>query len=596
MELRRRAVLPRLGPRPPGMWPVHCALLLSAWLLLWPASRTPWERLPGDQLSPDASHALNNHWVVRARGLLGATNNRMTAYPVGQDRVVSAGFPLDVLASWPLVSTLGWPTGFSLYLVLLLWGSGVSMAWLAGRWWRSAWAAAVAGVAYQSSGVLLLECSRGCYNNLAGAVFVPLGLGLLARAVIQRRQRDALLAGAAAGLAALCYWFLGFYLVLGMVVLGLLALVERRFPWRVYLAALVGLALVVGLPLIYAAVTLAEVPGHDIGKWDMILVGSTERSLVRWIAETNTLVAPGQSGLRAIRPLLWLCALLGLWGCRSRRWAAPAIWILLGLALAMGPWIALPGGLLLPGPLLGLMDAPLLRRLWWPYRALLLAAPALALLAGGGAARLQRALPRIQQLARALFAKLEQMEVQHAVQRRWTMRLLPHAGILLAALLLAEAFLTHPLLPLPHAAAVAPATARELARGEGPVLELPFGNTPMRRDTTMFAEQRFHGRPLINSPIFPHASLATKRLRSSPTWTALDYLGLCEVNPRAEGHRKNLKGAIAGLDRVGLKQVHVKIAVVQAWAGRRTYLSCIEKMLGSKYVTSGPYRVYPVKR
>jgi len=578
------------------MLPVYGALLLTAWIVLMPASLKPWEHFPGDVQSPDAAYALNNHWFVRSHGLLASSNSRMLAFPVGQDRFVTSGFPLDAVAAWPLVSVLGWPAGLTVFLVLAFWAAGAAMAWLAGRWWRSAWAAVVAGVAYQTSGVLLLETSHGRFHNVLGAVFVPLALGLLARALVRRSQRDALLAGLAAGMATLAYWFLGLYVALGLLVLVLLALYERSFPWRVYLAAAMGLLLVVGIPVLYAAYTTAEAPGFDIEKWDLILVGQAEQALVRWVANANGLFSSSApAGLLVLRPLLALLVVLGLWRSRLRRWMAPAAWAVLGLALAMGPWVALPGGLLLPGPLLGLMDSPALSRMWWPYRALLLAAPAVALLAGGGAARLHCLLPGMHGLAEALFARLRQMEVKHSIHRRWIPRALPHLGYLLAALLLLEAFVAQPLLPMVFTPARPSRAAKALAKGTGPALVAPFGNTPMRTDTTMYSDQLFHRRPLINSPTFPHVSLVTTRMRRSPTWPALDFLGLCEVNPRAKGHRKNLRLAMAGLHQVGLKAVHVEMPVVSAWAKKEQYLRCIERLLGSTYDKAGPFRVYPVK-
>lgn len=598
-RLRRpavEAVLPRLGPRPRYMLPVHLALLLSAWLVLQPASRTPWSTLPGNLEHPDASYSLNNHWVIQSRGFLASLNSRMLAFPVGEDRFVTSGFPLDVLAAWPLVKALGWPAGLTVFLVLCLWAAGAAMAWLAGRWWRSAWAAVVAGVAYQTSGVLLVEATRGAHHAVLGAVFVPLALGLLARALITRSQRDALLAGACAGLATLAYWYLGWFVVLGAAALALLGFVERRAPWRVYLAAATGLVVVAGLPLVYAALSVAEAPGYDIDKWDMILTGATEQSLAHWVASENGLLSEkAPVGLWAWRPVLAALLLFGLWRRRRRRWMAPALWIALGLLLAMGPWVVLPGGLLLPGPQLGFMDTPLLRRMWWPYRALLLAAPAVALLAAGGAARLHRELPRLQELVARIFARLRKMEVEHAIHRRWIPRALPHLGYLLAALLLLEAFVAQPRLPLASMPFNMSAAARALSGGKGPALVLPFGRTPMRRDTTMYVDQIHHRRPLLNSPTFPHASLVTVRMRRSPTWAALDYLGLCEVNPGARGHKKDFARALAGLQQVGLAAVHVQMIVVQASDTRKPYLRCIERMLGSSYTTAGPFRVYPVK-
>jgi len=134
-----------------------------------------------------------------------------------------------------------------------------------------------------------------------------------------------------------------------------------------------------------------------------------------------------------------------------------------------------------------------------------------------------------------LFARLREMEIEHSIYRRLIPRALPHFGYLLVALLLGEAFLMHPRLPLVYTPAWPSAAATVLAKGKGPALVVPLGKTPLRQDTTMYVDQIVHRRPLINSPTFPHVSLATLRMRRSPTWAALDYLGLCEVNPGTKG-------------------------------------------------------------
>ena len=197
----RRAVLPRLGPLPKRMWIVWLLLGLSAWIVLLPASAAPWSWVPAAQASPDEAHAMNLHWLVHQQGVFAASHSRLLYYPTGMNWLAACGIPLDALASWPLLALAGWPAGFTLFLVLLIWGAGAAMAWLAGCWWRSAGAGLVAGVAYQCSGILLWEVAGGRTANLLGAIFIPLALGLLARGLLANRWQDGLLAGVMTGLA-----------------------------------------------------------------------------------------------------------------------------------------------------------------------------------------------------------------------------------------------------------------------------------------------------------------------------------------------------------------------------------------------------------
>ena len=381
--------MPRLGPPPPGTWRVYLGLSLFAWALLLPASAMPWRWLPTGAGWENGAHAINLHWLVHQWGLLEVSHSRMLYYPSGVDWLTSCGFPLDALISWPLVWLLGWPAGFTLFLVLMLWAAGASMAWLAARWWRSAPAALVAGVAYQCSGALLWELASGRPSSVFGAVLLPLALGLLARGMLTHRWRDGLLAGAVAGLAVIPYWFSGIWLALGFMVLALLALLERRLPWKTCLAGGLGAVLVAGLPAAYAWINLDLIPGVAMGASDQVYHQGEVLTLLGWIQAHNGLFSPGAvHGVRLLAPLIIGLVLLAVVGHRVRRWAAPLLWIAVGGVIALGPWLQLRGGPAVPGPFLAWLDLPLLQRFWWPQRALLLAAPAVALLAGGGALRL----------------------------------------------------------------------------------------------------------------------------------------------------------------------------------------------------------------
>lgn len=586
-------ILPRLGPPPRRMAPVYGALLLCSWLLLLPASATPWKHLPGDMRSLEFGPMVNIHWLVHSQGLLDASKSRMLGYPVDQDRLAT-GFHLNTLASWPLVTALGWPTGFTLFMILILWAAGVSMAWLAARWWRSSGAALLSGVTYQASGVFTLELFRGCDNNIFGAIFLPLALGLMSRALVTHHRRDALLAGVATGLTALSYWYLGLYLALGLGALFLFALLERRLNWRILFLALVSLLVVVGLPLIHSLDAMDTAPGAGVGKWGVVALGRHSGLLVKWIVDQNSLFSEDISrALLSFRPLLLGLIILGLLTRTSRRWAAPLAWILTAVLVAMGPWVLLRGGLHLAGPQMALMDNAVVQRIWWPYRAMLLAAPALALLAGGGVARLENILKRFPDDLRSVWSRLNRAGVDSVTARKRARRLIPLVAPVLAIVILLEAFITLPQLPLPAVPGKPSKAAQALSQGKGPALVLPLGGGPLRRGKPMLLDQIFHQRPLINPLIFPHKTTASEIFRASPTWPALAYFGRCEANPDIPFLEMPSNG-LAGLRKAGLDAVYVEEQALGKKKQRLAYLACVEQMLGKRSKRVEPFIIYAI--
>ena len=448
-------------------------LLLWAWVLYLPASARPWALLPGNPMNHDGSGTWNYHWLLHEHGLGACAANDFLYHPLRLNRLVMDGIPLDALCSWPLLEVLGWPAGFTVFAVLVSWLGGVAMAWLAVRWWRDGSVAVVAGVSYQTAWTLVLESHEGRLTQVFGAIFVPLVLGLAIRALNTRSARDALLAGVTWGLAALSYWYLGFFVALG---LGMVAWVGRRaLSWRVLASLAGGLVLVVAIPMGYTLWHLGEQPALDMSALSML-----ELNLHRDTLAEHTRFTSLQAFLGVGLPLRLLEGSLLAWGLlgRPRRLGLlPALWVLTGLSLAVGPWLLLPGGLRLPGPYLLLLELPVLRRWWWPTRALLLAAPAVALLVAGGWARLRTNLP----------ARL---------RTGW-------AAALVSGLLLAEAFITMPRLPLATTPGVPSAAARVMAEGSGPTLVLPFSLAVSDTDVLPLLDQIHHGRPLLNGATHP---------------------------------------------------------------------------------------------
>ena len=555
---------PALLPAPPtggrSGWPwVASLLLVSAWVLLWPASGSPGALLPGDALHPDGPGTFNYHWLVHQAGLSGAAHSTWLFWPVSVDRLVMDGFPLDALASWPLLALLGWPAGFTIFVLLCLWGAGLAMAWWSSAWWRSPLAGLVAGVTYQASHILMLELYEGRATQVFAAIWLPLALGFGWRALAAGAggRRQAVMAGLATGLAALSYWYALFLTALGLAVLLVLARPRR---WRQVGALTVGGALgsvlIMALPLLYTLLHLDQQTGLQFRGGDTLLDAGRLTSLVA-ITSMRSLQASWRGGL-PLQPLFLLMLLAGTLRLPRERWLGPALMALVGCGLALGPAVSILQWTI-PGPYRLVLEVPLLRRWWWPVRAMLLAAPALSLLAGGGGARVLR-------------------------QR-------PLAGTLLAAALLVESFLVMPQLPLPTLPGTPTVTARVLAQGQGPALVLPFPSGALRSDTLPLLDQIHHGRPLAMGQLPPDNPLAPAAYRALWQRPALAALVACEHDPRALSSASAAQ-VRAALEELGIQEVYVDQLVARTLPLGDAYLGCLNRLLGPPTAMHEPYRVH----
>lgn len=567
--IRPPVVLPRLGSPGPGGWWVPIVLAFTAGIVLWPASIAPWDLYAGG--TPDLPGNVAHHWMVQTRGLQAATHNRMQMYPCSIDFVVLLGFPLDVYTAWPFVALFGRSAGFTIWQVTSLWAAGCAMWWLASRWWRSHPAGLVAGVAFQCAPVITWGMDEGRFMEVVGAAFIPLSLGLLARGLVRGRPVDTLASGACMGFAALAYWFYGFFVALALGVLLLLALVERRPVLRPAILVLVGTALVAGLPLGYTVLGASILPAIDVSSGSDIRIGGQLMRVADVIELRSLTFSSMIHGHFRPGPLAMGLALLGTIGMRARRWVAPLCWITLACWLATGLWIKLPGGLPLPGPFHFFDHLPMLNRYWWPNRILYIASPALALLVAGGAVRFPRP-------ARA-----------------------PVVAALLAALLLAEAFVIQRQLPVVTSSNRTTAVARVLAEREGPLLLLPIPSGELRRNMASLLDQPVHGRPMVSSMMPPTEAMAPSPYQRLFARPGLSHLVVCEMDPKMD-LRVTREEAWQDLRDIGLREVYVEEGAMVGQheqepldpASVRAYLSCIEQLLGSEYEVRGPLRIYPV--
>ncbi|MDP7114896.1 MAG: hypothetical protein QGH45_23180 [Myxococcota bacterium] len=548
------------------MGPIWALQMVTAWLLLWPASANPWAMIPGAPASAGPASSFYVHALVHARGLLGATHARSLLYPAGTDPFVLWGFPLDALASRPFAAVLGQPAGYTCFAVVTLAAAGAAMAWLAGRWWRSRAAALVGAAAYQTGGLLAWELTDGHPGTVLAAALLPLALGQLSLALVDGRPWRAALAGLLAGTAALSCWVAGGAALVALAILAALAWLEGRLPWRpVWIAALAGLALV-ALPALHVLAGAGALQGIPDDPWGTVERAGSAGTWAGWIATRG--LSLGQEGsLISLRPTLALLIGAGLFATRVRRWAAPGLWAAAGAVLAIGVWLPLPGETALPGPQLAVVGLPLFEQLTHPYRALLLTLPALALLAAGGAAVLEARLP--------------------ASARRLGVWL----GFVIAVLLVVEGILVGPHLPVAATKIGASRGTPVLAQHSGPALVLPFAAGPLRAGASMVIDQVFHGRPLVNGPSYPADTVTPSATFQTPAEDAIAYLAGCEKasNVPPVPDRAQLQ---AGLQAVGLTEVYLDLGVAMAQPHGERYLVCVEEALGSEFTVNAPLRIY----
>ncbi|NOY28083.1 MAG: hypothetical protein GXP62_19635 [Oligoflexia bacterium] len=216
----------------------------------------------------------------------------------------------------------------------------------------------------------------------------------------------------------------------------------------------------------------------------------------------------------------------------------------------------------MPGPFAILAKLPVVRRLWWPDRAMVLAA--------GGAVRLLEHLPA-----------------------RWPRPLLAAAC---GATLLVEAFLGLSNLPLPVTSGVPSKGALALAQGHGPLLVLPGMSGLIHRDPQMLLDQVWHGRPLVNGPMPPDSATAPRAYREVSRLPVMAALYGCGqgMTPRSE---LSPELVLDRLNSMGVTEVAVDTAATGFASDQgATYLRCIETLLGQTYTQRPPYRVYATAR
>ncbi len=543
--------------------------LVVAAIICAPALAHPSLALPGKAGLADLPGTVNFHWLVQERGLLQAAHSRLLMYPASIDRIILDGFPLDALFSWPFLTVFGWPAGFTFFVFACFAAIGLSTAWLAKAWWGSPTAAVIAGVVAQCNPYLIREVMDGRPTQLFGAIFLPLCLGFLLKSIAHERVQDGLAAGVFLGLGALSYWYYGvfFSICAGL----LLAPAAWRNPRKLLLMAplALGTIFICGGPALYTAAASQSMPGLDMAWTDEVVHGNSSMMLSQLI-DLRDLGNTIQTD-RVMTAQLFVFGLCILACFRSpvRRWTAPLVILGCAITLAAGPSMTLFNGPDLPGPFHIFNLTGVLRRMWWPDRALVMAIPAISLLAAGGANWLQ--------------------------QRHFKHRL-PWWGACtgITILVLTEAFITMPGLPMPTTWGASTDRSTLLAEASGPVLILPLGSGLDEPDARMLVDQIHHGRPLVNGPMPPSSSTAPSSYSSFTQTPGLSHLSDCETNPNTTAPI-NREEAFRNLRAYGIDTVYLDIELAdKVAAGGQAYRSCIETLLNTAQSSSGSLWIYAV--
>jgi len=573
----------------------------------------PWRYYPGFSDFPDLHGTIQYHWLVHHEGLFDAVASQYIMFPAEINRWVLDGFPLDAIASFPWLLVFGWPTGFTLFQIAALWAVGLAMLWMGRTWFPNTPTVLVGAIAYQSAACIIREMAYGRPTQVFGAIFFPLAWGMAHRALTEAKHRDAILSGVFLGLSALSYWFHGIFCGIGILLLfffgsNLSALVSRprdpsmvpkpvfsriwaQIPLRLQGLALisVGCSVVVMGPLIHTIMNLEQQPGVELNLWSTVIHSGQEIELSFLLTERSALATWHAESSFIPSPLLIVLIALAVVAQPVRTWLAPLAVMSMGFVFSLGPVIPFLGiDILAPFSLISV--TPGLQRLWWPDRALFLAAPAMALLVIAGAQSVHQVL-------------LYRLRMSPSPQR------LTYA---ICIGLLMEAFLFSNNLPMPTTNGEPSAVAQELAERDGPLLVLPTASSRMRRGATMLIDQVTHERPLLNGPMPPSGETAPTHYKETFEVDGLAHLLLCESETDQTVFTEDAPVAREALIALGIDEIIVEEAPLQAYVQyeiqlkeaqnapnvptsdglRRNYLHCIESLLGEPSGSTESIRRY----
>jgi len=476
---------PPPAPLPPPLGPARagaiaaalvCALAVGAVL---PAALSP-DHVIGDGV--DLFGTFWFYWFIDRCARLGEAPGftDLMFHPLGKDIFAHTGANfVDAVASIPFQRALGFPDYQPWFVAAVLAGNGLSFWPLAREViGRDRPGSILATLLYTVNPFVLFECMAGRITQatlwfLPGALWGALRIGLPGRA----GALAAVATGACVALQAWTYWFFGWFLALGLAWLLVVRLLRPEGRPRAAVlaghaaAALVCFALVSpAFSAMRGAAAAGEVPGlqEASGSWLALPTGAAGN-----LASTlHGLILMERHGQPMLSTWTWAAvALIGLAaGPQRLRWTGMALLVAI---FAVGPAWPRPGAPPLPMPhyLLAYHGLPFVDRLWFPYRLVAMAFPALALGAGLALERVRG--PRAQVALAAGLLGLALAEQHHNLA--W---------------------------PLVHRPLAPPRVYTELAARGGGLIELPIG---LARVSIAF--QPVHGQPVFggmaeNAPMF----------------------------------------------------------------------------------------------
>ena len=352
-------------------------MLLLSLAGLFPFARGLWRgEIPGQRETPiDGAHTLYVYEYVRLAltGQASLAHADATWFPVGRPFLLGVQNVVDAVLAAPLLGLLGPGDGLALFTALLLVSNGLAAGWLGERVGGRGLAGPVATAVVAFSPFVWCEANVGRTTQVALVpVLLALGLAWTATASPNTGPRRAALTGLALSLAALEYWFYGFFasvLVGALYLGGLLSRPSWHAARDLLLTALVPA--LVALPFaVYVASTWVEMPG--LGNESPVPNATRLGGGLPW-----------KSGLKMalyVPQLLALPALLSILAPGRARAAGLLVATVALLGVAVGENYTL-FGVTFPTPLLLLRELPGFERFWWPHRALAAVTVALAALA-----------------------------------------------------------------------------------------------------------------------------------------------------------------------------------------------------------------------
>jgi hypothetical protein len=386
--------LKRLQERIPTSVAISIAYLLCAlWLCQSILGRGAGLILGGGEM-PDWTGTAWAFWWTETALSQGSSpfTSSYNYFPSGQYPTAWYNLVDAILAS-PLIHFLGLSHGYNLFIILLLWTTGLGAHALSRSVGSSHQAALTSGLMWICCSWILTEIIIGRLSQ-AMMIFFLLGLaGLVRLAAGERSLRLSILTGLFIALCALGYWFYGLFLLVAGAVIWAASLTEEHEAtshgpaWAGLGIAAAVTALLCIYPVLAITLDFSGQPGvtRAMEAWlDHGEIGRGEFGLNMAILHGNWvgwpwLDARGDSSPSSLPILVWIPLLAaGFIGWKKRaagragtgvaRWVLLA---LLGYVLSLGPYLKLGQveTTTLPLPFLMLYDGlPFFDRLWWPDR------------------------------------------------------------------------------------------------------------------------------------------------------------------------------------------------------------------------------------